>query len=75
MQAAANSAAVNELDVDGWRAFVANRTLDLGAARAGVAEFDAAATAVREAAIVARTPRAHSFLRIIMPPHTTRTNN
>jgi hypothetical protein len=79
----AHAAAVNELDVDGWR-----RTLDPGAARTGVAECDAAATAVRDAAIVARTvrdthgARAHRactarcthFLRIIMTPHTIRTN-
>jgi hypothetical protein len=58
VQAAANSATVNELDVDSWRALVAKRTLDLGAARAGVAECDAAATTVREAAIAARTVRA-----------------
>ena len=34
MQAAANTAAVNELGMDGWRAVVADLTLDLGAARA-----------------------------------------
>jgi hypothetical protein len=50
VQAAANPATVNELDVDSWRALVANRTLDLSAARANLEECDAAAAAVRAAA-------------------------
>jgi hypothetical protein len=50
VQAAVNSATVNELEVDGWRALVANRTLNLSAARAGLAECDAAVAAVRAAA-------------------------
>jgi hypothetical protein len=47
----AYAAAVNELYVDGWRALVTNRTLDVGAARvaAAVRDFVFAATMVRTA--------------------------
>ena len=44
-QGAARTVAVNELDVDGWRALIANRTLNLDAARAAATEPQAAVEA------------------------------
>ena len=54
MHAAANTAAVNELGVDGWRAVIADLTLDLGAARA--AALVGAASATATSAVTAAVP-------------------
>ena len=63
---AAYTAAINEIGVDGWRAFVANRTIDLGAAQASVAEPNDA--------VAVRAARGAHCARITMPSRTTRNN-